>query len=141
MKRKFLIGSHGRLASGLQSSIDILAGMGQSLEIIDAYVDDSDYTSQIDDFIAGVAADEQGLIFTDLLGGSVNQKMVTAVMASGKDNIFLITNSNLATLLSVMFLNPDEALTKDKIITVINESQVQLVDLSPATDSEDDFFD
>lgn len=141
MKRKFLIGSHGRLASGLQSSIDILAGMGQSLEIIDAYVDDSDYTSQIDDFIAGVAADEQGLIFTDLLGGSVNQKMVTDVMASGKDNIFLITNSNLATLLSVMFLNPDEALTKDKIVTVINESQVQLVDLSPATDSEDDFFD
>lgn len=141
MKRKFLIGSHGRLASGLQSSIDILAGMGQSLEIIDAYVDDSDYTSQIDDFIAGVAADEQGLIFTDLLGGSVNQKMVTAVMASGKDNIFLITNSNLATLLSVMFLNPNEALTKDKIVTVINESQVQLVDLSPATDSEDDFFD
>lgn len=141
MKRKFLIGSHGRLASGLQSSIDILAGMGQSLEIIDAYVDDSDYTSQIDDFIAGVAADEQGLIFTDLLGGSVNQKMVTAVMASGKDNIFLITNSNLATLLSVMFLNPDEALTKDKIVTAINESQVQLVDLSPTTDSEDDFFD
>ncbi|MFZ8208815.1 PTS mannose transporter subunit IIA, partial [Streptococcus pyogenes] len=32
MKRKFLIGSHGRLASGLQSSIDILAGMGQALE-------------------------------------------------------------------------------------------------------------
>ena len=141
MKRKFLIGSHGRLASGLQSSIDILAGMGQSLEIIDAYVDDSDYTSQIDDFIAGVAADEQGLIFTDLLGGSVNQKMVTAVMASGKDNIFLITNSNLATLLSVMFLNPDEALTKDEIVTAINDSQVQLVDLSHATDSEDDFLD
>ncbi|EIQ81801.1 UNVERIFIED_CONTAM: PTS mannose transporter subunit IIA [Streptococcus canis] len=141
MKRKFLIGSHGKLASGLQSSIDILAGMGQALEIIDAYVDDSDYTSQIDDFVAGVAADEQGLIFTDLLGGSVNQKMVTAVMASGKDNIFLITNSNLATLLSLVFLNPDEALTKDQIVTVINESQVQLVDLSPATDSEDDFFD
>ncbi|GFE43427.1 UNVERIFIED_CONTAM: PTS mannose transporter subunit IIA [Streptococcus canis] len=141
MKRKFLIGSHGKLASGLQSSIDILAGMGQALEIIDAYVDDSDYTSQIDDFVAGVAADEQGLIFTDLLGGSVNQKMVTAVMASGKDNIFLITNSNLATLLSLVFLNPDEALTKDRIVTVINESQVQLVDLSPATDSEDDFFD
>ncbi|MGF3082883.1 PTS mannose transporter subunit IIA, partial [Streptococcus pyogenes] len=102
---------------------------------------DSDYTSQIDDFIAGVAADEQGLIFTDLLGGSVNQKMVTAVMNSGKDNIFLITNSNLATLLSLVFLKPGEALTKDEIVTVINESQVQLVDLVPETNSEDDFFD
>lgn len=115
MKRKFLIGSHGRLASGLQSSIDILAGMGQALETIDAYVDDSDYTSQIDDFIAGVAADEQGLIFTDLLGGSVNQKMVTAVMNSGKDNIFLITNSNLATLLSLVFLNQTKRLLKMKL--------------------------
>ncbi|VGU97967.1 PTS system mannose-specific transporter subunit IIA [Streptococcus pyogenes] len=102
---------------------------------------ESRQTSQIDDFIAGVAADEQGLIFTDLLGGSVNQKMVTAVMNSGKDNIFLITNSNLATLLSLVFLKPGEALTKDEIVTVINESQVQLVDLVPETNSEDDFFD
>ncbi|TYL20203.1 PTS mannose transporter subunit IIA, partial [Streptococcus pyogenes] len=72
---------------------------------------------------------------------SVNQKMVTAVMNRGKDNIFLITNSNLATLLSLVFLKPGEALTKDDIVTVINESQVQLVDLVPETNSEDDFFD
>lgn len=67
--------------------------------------------------------------------------MVTAVMNSGKDNIFLITNSNLATLLSLVFLKPGEALTKDEIVIVINESQVQLVDLVPETNSEDDFFD
>ena len=128
MKRKFLIGSHGKLASGLQSSIDILTGKGQEIQTIDAYIDDS-------------APDEQGLIFTDLLGGSVNQKMATAVMNSGKNNIFLITNSNLATLLSLLFLKPEEELTKEEIVTVINESQVQLVDLSFKAGSEDDFFD
>ncbi|MGT2932844.1 PTS sugar transporter subunit IIA [Streptococcus catagoni] len=140
MKRKCLIGSHGKLASGLQSSIEILAGRGQEIETIDAYIDDSDYTSRIEDFIAGVAADEQALIFTDLLGGSVNQKMLAAVMASGKDNIFLISNSNLATLLSLMFLKPDEALTKEEIQNTINESQVQLVAIESSHDSDDDFF-
>ena len=103
MKRKFLIGSHGKLASGLQSSIDILTGKGQEIQTIDAYIDDSDYTKSIVEFIDEIAPDEQGLIFTDLLGGSVNQKMATAVMNSGKNNIFLITNSNLATLLSYYF--------------------------------------
>lgn len=62
------------MASGLKSSIDILAGRGQELQIIDAYIDDSDYTEQVLTFIEDVAADEQALIFTDLLGGSVNQK-------------------------------------------------------------------
>ncbi|HGD6326488.1 TPA: PTS mannose transporter subunit IIA [Streptococcus agalactiae] len=141
MKRKFLIGSHGKLASGLQSSIDILTGKGQEIQTIDAYIDDSDYTKSIVEFIDEIAPDEQGLIFTDLLGGSVNQKMATAVMNSGKNNIFLITNSNLATLLSLLFLKPEEELTKEEIVTVINESQVHLVDLSFKAGSEDDFFD
>lgn len=141
MKRKFLIGSHGKLASGLQSSIDILTGKGQEIQTIDAYIDDSDYTKSIVEFIDEIAPDEQGLIFTDLLGGSVNQKMATAVMNSGKNNVFLITNSNLSTLLSLLFLKPEEELTKEEIVTVINESQVQLVDLSFKACSEDDFFD
>lgn len=141
MKRKFLIGSHGKLASGLQSSIDILTGEGQEIQTIDAYIDDSDYTKSIVEFIDEIAPDEQGLIFTDLLGGSVNQKMATAVMNSGKNNVFLITNSNLATLLSLLFLKPEDELTKEEIVTVINESQVQLVDLSFKASSEDDFFD
>lgn len=141
MKRKFLIGSHGKLASGLQSSIDILTGKGQEIQTIDAYIDDSDYTKSIVEFIDEIAPDEQGLIFTDLLGGSVNQKMATAVMNSGKNNVFLITNSNLAILLSLLFLKPEEELTKEEIVTVINESQVQLVDLSFKACSEDDFFD
>ncbi len=57
------------------------------------------------------------------------------------NSVFLITNSNLATLLSLLFLKPEEELTKEEIVTVINESQVQLVDLSFKASSEDDFFD
>lgn len=46
-----LIASHGHFASGLQSSLDILTGMGKQVNVIDAYVDDSDYTPKIEEFI------------------------------------------------------------------------------------------
>ena len=38
MKRKFLIASHGNLAKGFQSSLDILADKGKGLAVINAYV-------------------------------------------------------------------------------------------------------
>lgn len=44
MKRKFLIASHGNLAKGFQSSLDILADKGKELAVINAYVTPEDYT-------------------------------------------------------------------------------------------------
>lgn len=140
MKRKLLIASHGRLASGLQSSLELLTGRGQELTVIDAYVDDSDYTEQLEDFIRQVKDDEQALIFTDLLGGSVNQKVLTKIMESKKETIFLISNVNLALVLSLMYLKPEEALSNADIQLLISETQVQLVELSTNDDSADDFL-
>ncbi|PZO93750.1 PTS sugar transporter subunit IIA [Streptococcus halichoeri] len=141
MKRKLLVASHGRLASGIQSSIEILAGCGQSLTVVDAYIDEHDHLQQIKDFVAGVADSEQGIIFSDLLGGSVNQQAATAVMSSGKDNIFLVTNANLATVLATIFCKPNEPLLESDLQTVIEESRVQLVNLSQPAAQEDDFFE
>ena len=99
---KYLIATHGKLASGFQSSLNILTGKGDEVSVIDAYLDDSDYTPKIDQFIDNVSDDEQGVIFTDLYGGSVNQKVVTKLVPKGKSNIFLISNSNLAIILSIL---------------------------------------
>ena len=91
MAKKILVASHGKFAGGLQSSIDILTGQGSSLQVINAYLDDSDYTDQIQAFVDDLQADDQGLIFTDLLGGSVSQRVVNVVMRSLKPkNLFLL---------------------------------------------------
>ncbi|WP_438835533.1 PTS sugar transporter subunit IIA [Streptococcus pluranimalium] len=141
MKRHYLIASHGHLASGLQHSLQILTGRGEEFTVIDAYVDDSDYTATLTDFVNQLASDEQGLIFTDLLGGSVNQKVVQTLMDSPKDNVFLISNTNLATILSLAYAKPDEELTLEDIHQVIAESQVTAVDLALTNNDEVDFFD
>lgn len=132
-----LIASHGHFASGLKSSIDILTGMAKKIQVIDAYVDKSDYTKQITDFIQ--KAKRPAVIFTDLKGGSVNQKVV--LKAAQEKDIFIVTQTNLAVVLAVFLDN--EKLTKEHLQDLINQSQVELFQLNDGDESstqEDEFF-
>lgn len=74
--KKVLVASHGHLASGIRSSIDILTGMADMVEAVDCYVDDSDFTPRIQAFIDSVGPEDEAIIFTDIYGGSVFQKVV-----------------------------------------------------------------
>ncbi|MDU7965037.1 MAG: PTS mannose/fructose/sorbose transporter subunit IIAB [Clostridium perfringens] len=139
MNKKILIASHGKLAGGIQSSLNILADKGDDVEVINAYITDEDYTPQIVNFIESIGENEQGIIFTDLFGGSVNQKAVTQVATAKKENIFIISNANLAIVLSLLFSAEDE-LTEESIKNAIDEAQVTLVSTKLSSDDEDDFF-
>lgn len=133
-----LIASHGHFASGLQSSIEILTGMGKQVKVIDAYVDDTDYTPQIEEFIK--SAKRPAVIFTDLKGGSVNQK-VTLKVANEK-SIFIVTQMNLAIIMSVLL--DSEPLTREHLEELIKQSQVELLEMPEAKQEKetvDDFFE
>ena len=90
-----------------------------------------------------VTDDEQAVIFTDLYGGSVNQKVVTRLVPKGKDNIFLIANSNLAIILSILLLPEGTKLSDGKINELIGESAIKPVQWNVQADNDDsdDFFD
>lgn len=133
-----LVASHGHFASGLKSSIDILTGMGDKIKTIDAYVDDTDYTNQITAFIR--AAKRPAVIFTDLKGGSVNQKVILKV-ASEKD-IYVITQTNLAIVMAVLL--DSEKLSKKHLQELINQSQVELFEFEDTENNQEqetDFFE
>lgn len=136
MKKRYLVATHGELAKGFQSSLNILADKGNSIEIINAYVTDEDYTSQIVEFIQSVEQDEQAIIFTDLFGGSVNQRVLAEVLTQKKENIFIISNANLAILLTLIVGSEEEKLTDALISDAIEESQVRLVQTSMPTEDE-----
>ncbi|KRN28805.1 putative pts system, iia component [Lactobacillus selangorensis] len=131
-----LIASHGKFASGLKSSVEILTGMGDRLTTIDAYLDKHDYTKDIKDFIA--TAQRPAIIFTDLLGGSVNQQVVLA--AAHQKDIYIVTQMNLAIILAVLL--DSEPFSVSHLDELIAQSQVTRVKLSKQTPDEDvqDFF-
>ncbi|WDF82388.1 PTS fructose transporter subunit IIA [Lacticaseibacillus pabuli] len=138
MANHILIASHAHLASGLQSSLQLLSGLGDNVTTIDAYVDGNDnYTDQIDAFIKGVNGDP-AVIFTDLEGGSVNQKVMLA--AADHPNITVVTQTNLAVVMTAVLST--DPLTEDNLRKLVGECQVKIVSAANAesSDTGDDDF-
>ncbi|WP_432739238.1 PTS sugar transporter subunit IIA [Ligilactobacillus agilis] len=131
-----LIASHGHMASGMKSSIEILTGMGAQIVAVDAYVDESDYLPEIRQFVKNVTG--PAVIFTDLLGGSVNQKVI--LEAGNKPNIFIVSQMNLSIVMAVLL--DTEELTIQRLQELIKQSQVQLVTtkLDNSQTDDEDFF-
>lgn len=130
-----LIASHGHMASGMKSSIEILTGMGAKIVAVDAYVDESDYLPEIRQFVKNATG--PAVIFTDLLGGSVNQKVV---LECDHQNIFIVSQMNLAIVMAVLL--DTEELTTQRLQELIKQSQVQLVTtkLDNSQTDDEDFF-
>ena len=142
MARKILIATHGHLASGIKSAIGILAGEPCQIDVIDAYTDDvpGDYTPVIEQFIAGVGDEDEGFVFTDILSGSVNQRVIRADSFSNP-NITLVTGTNLMVVLGVA-LDP-RPVTREVLDEIISQASVQVVEPEPVSDASgnaDDFL-
>jgi mannose/fructose-specific phosphotransferase system component IIA len=47
---KILVASHGTFASGIKSSLEVLLGKSDTLSVIDAYIDQNDFETQLEVF-------------------------------------------------------------------------------------------
>lgn len=136
---KVLIATHGMMASGVVNTLSLFTDCS-NISYLNAYVDESDYTQQIVDFINQIADTETAIIFTDIIGGSVNQKVVAM---NRRKNVKIITGFNLALILEIIMSNA----TQDEQIEVIIEQareQMKLIKLDLLQDSNDNealFFD
>jgi len=138
--RKVLVASHGKFASGIANSLTLFLGDSANIATLDAYVEGEvkNYESDIKTFITSIGKNEEGLIFTDILGGSVNQKVVQ--FAQGKENIFIISNMSLPIMINLLL--SAEALTNETINRLIKESQVRLITYDEGFEnmSDDEFL-
>lgn len=98
--KKILVASHGYLADGVKSSVGILTGNQDVIATVNAYVDERDYTSSIQEFIDSVDCDDDAVIFTDIYGGSVFQKVV--LLEPEKKSIVHVTGFNLAVVIETL---------------------------------------
>lgn len=141
--KKVLVASHGHLASGIRSSIEILTGMADMVEAVDCYVDDSDFTPRIQAFIDSVGPEDEAIIFTDIYGGSVFQKVV--LMEPEKRGIVHVTGMNLGLVIEALL--GAEPVTADSIKQSVELARATMQVVEPpskAADSEGsdgDFFD
>ena len=95
---RLLLGSHGHLASGMATAIEILGGPQPHLTILDAYVDQRNIDEELKAYFASVPSEETVVMLSDLYGGSVNQKMY---LYFEQPHTNLIAGVNLALVLEL----------------------------------------
>ncbi len=139
--RKFLIASHGRVASGIKSAVGILTHDDSAITAVDCYLDESDFTPQIQEFLDSVQEGDEAVVFTDLLGGSVCNKVTQ--MYPERYGVIHVTGVNLITVLGCLL--SDEPLTPEVVDGVVETGasliQRVAVDEEEADDGSDgDFF-
>ena len=137
---KVLLGSHGRYASGIKTSLEILIGKedANKLTVIDAYIDGNDVDAQLEDFFNNVDDSEQVLMLSDLYGGSVNQKMYLYL---NRSNTYLVAGVNLAFVLEICMLDEVDSDTLERIVEQARQMQrVVYFDNTQEPGNEEEFF-
>ena len=122
--RKFLIATHGAFAKGIKSSLDIIIGETDNVFLIQAYLDEK---IAVEDELAAVLTNITGadelIIFTDLLGGSVNNIMLREAL---KENVHIVSGFNLPLVIEIMMGDAGTPVI-EVIESAINNAKEQMV--------------
>lgn len=139
MERKIIVASHGRMASGIKNSLEIIYGESKVVESLDCYVeDDFDLNEAISRLLERYKNYEL-IIVTDVFGGSVNNEFLKYV---GRPNFYLITGLNLLLLIELVSKINAEGETKTIIKRVLFETKgtIQLCNDLIDTEIEEENF-
>lgn len=136
--KKVLLITHGHMASGMKSSIAILLGKADHLDVIDAYVDEQNISEQVENYFQTLTDGDQLIACCDLMGGSTFQQLFARYQ---RPNMHLIAGVNLAILLELL-LDPEREFSKVEIETLVQGSRevLLLVEQEPAEEATEEFF-
>ncbi|VBB09386.1 phosphotransferase system mannose-type iia component [Lucifera butyrica] len=101
MKTLFIVSGHGRFATALQSSIELIAGPVQDIYFVDFTAADTEETLK-EKFSRIVQANQAGsvLFITDLLGGTPFK--VAAALAVGRQGREVVTGVNVGSMIEAI---------------------------------------
>ena len=103
--KQILIATHGKMASGIRYTAELIVGKMAEITTIDAYVTPEDNVEKKFEEYFAQHENDRIFVFTDLMGGSVNQKLLGY---SQKENVTLITGTNLPVLMQVVDLGGEK---------------------------------
>ena len=135
---KIFLSSHGHMASGIKSSLDILIGNTDKITVFDAYVDEKNVQDVLDNFYKTVSEDDEVLLLSDLYGGSVNQVMFTYL---NRPNTRLVSGVNLALVIELAI---KETISDSELEELVETSRMmmKIVKIEALADDNDsdEFF-
>lgn len=98
MERKIILASHGRFASGILDSLEIIFGNKHPITALDCYLSES---FDLTESVKRLLDENQGkeiIVITDLFGGSVNNEFLQYI---DQAKFYLIAGLNLPLLIEL----------------------------------------
>ena len=123
--RKILLASHACLAGGMKSSGEMVTGPQEHLSAVCAYTEETpDFKGYLETVIRDLKAEDELVIVTDVLGGSVNNE---ASQFKNLANVHVIAGMNLALVLSlVISTEPDTSRLIEESIHAAKEQMMYM---------------
>lgn len=128
--------SHGKLAEGLKDTLKLFIGEKHGITSISAYSEDVMPEKELQKILDSLNAEDQLVIMTDILGGSVNQLAIPHLM---RENTFIVAGLNLPLAIAISCLGEDADIEDyRRIVEETQESIVLMNDYEFPNYAEDD---
>ena len=136
--RKYLIATHGTFAGGIKSSLDIILGESETINLIEAYTEtNKSLQEDIEEVMKQLIPEDELIVFTDLLGGSITNQILQFGL---RENVFIVAGINLPLLLDIM-LADSETPINEVIENGIENGREQMVFVNKLINSTKENYD
>lgn len=136
--RKVLIATHAQMAEGIKSTAEFIIGEKNNLTFINAYINDIPFKDELDHFKKDLSGEDELVILTDILAGSVNQEVT---LLTDRPHTHVITGVNLPLVLGVALANDTTYLDPDQLNKIIADAKDAIIyvnEFEPEIDEEDE---
>lgn len=118
----FIVATHGEMAKGVYDASRILSGKRDNFTFIEAYIESDDFAGEFEKILSGIH-DDNIIVLTDLLQGSVNQ----VVLKYQKERkLEIIAGINLSLVLKVLSID-DGADIVAQLRNCVKDAREQLI--------------
>ncbi len=102
--KRFIIATHAYMSKGMKTSLELILGKQDNVSVYCAYAQDEPYFKPLIIKEIEEHSDDEFVIMTDLLGGSVNNDLLEL---TSRGNVHLITGINLILVMSILLTIPN----------------------------------
>ncbi|AHJ34571.1 MAG: PTS sugar transporter [Lacticaseibacillus rhamnosus] len=130
-----IITGHGNFATGLGSSVALLAGKQENFDFVDFTEDmgEADVDAKLRSLIK---PEESVLIFTDLVGGTPYKCAAKIAYEMSDRDIAVVAGCNLASLLETIFGEYSNSEEYASALVKSSKLATQVLDLTPSDESD-----
>ena len=130
--KKLVLATHGYMARGLKSSLEIIHGSVENIIDINAFTDDCPNLEEAVETLLAQYTDGELTVLTDVFFGSVNQTFMRAKTKKKRD-FPLLTGVNLPMAIGLAYMIGENVEVKLEEIEKMSRESLQIVRLESET--------